>query len=154
MPLEPYCPPRRIAPFAATPTMNPNQPCPPILASDINPPPVWPLPVVDWVVPQAVPPGFPTGPFAPNDCGPVMPDLVVGDICVTQSPVTPGTGVLTVPCEPVGGAAICPPQPLREARYRAEAAAENRAEHRDDAIRTAEYDRREREREDRDRYRP
>jgi hypothetical protein len=52
-----------------TQTINPNQPLPVILASTQNPPPVWPLPVADWVVMPVVPPGFPTGPFTPDTTG-------------------------------------------------------------------------------------
>lgn len=53
-------------------TINPNQPDPVVLASDLLPPPVWPLPVGDWVVLPPVAEGFPTGPFLPEPEGPVQ----------------------------------------------------------------------------------
>lgn len=45
-------------------TINPNQPPPVALSSNLPPPPVWPLPPADWVVLPPVPPGWPTGPFS------------------------------------------------------------------------------------------
>jgi hypothetical protein len=46
-------------------TLNPNQPLPPILSSNLCTPPVWPLPNANWVVLPVVPVGFPQGPFPP-----------------------------------------------------------------------------------------
>ena len=51
--------------------LNPNQPLPVVLASKLCPPPVWPLPTVDWMSLPVVAPGFPSGPFTPSYAGPV-----------------------------------------------------------------------------------
>jgi len=41
-------------------TINPNLPPPVVLASNLPPPPVWPLPLANWQVLPVAPPGFPT----------------------------------------------------------------------------------------------
>lgn len=46
-------------------TINPNQPMPPVLSSNVCPPPLWPLPVGNWVSLPTVAEGFPVGPFTP-----------------------------------------------------------------------------------------
>lgn len=50
--------------------LNPNQPLPVVLASNLCPPPVWPLPLPNWLALPVVPPGFPLGPFTPAYTGP------------------------------------------------------------------------------------
>lgn len=56
-----------------TQAMNPNNPRPVALASDLPAPPVWPLPTTNWLVLPVVPSGFPTGPFPPQAMGPIAP---------------------------------------------------------------------------------
>jgi|SRR5215475_2563833 len=77
----------------ATITINPNQPRPPVLASDICPPPVWPLPLTDWKSLPVVPEGFPTGPFPAQSMGPIS------DGTPPVIPPCPGTSMV-VPDEP------------------------------------------------------
>lgn len=83
--------------MAAVVGPGPTQPPPPILASDLCPPPVWPLDSADWLMLPTVPIGFPTGPFTP----PVYANLGDG-ACAPSS--CPGTGLCGPPVTtPPGG---------------------------------------------------
>jgi hypothetical protein len=67
-------------------TLNPNQPLPVVLSSNVCPPPVWPLPVANWVPLPVVAEGFPAGPFTPTYTGPVGDGLFPGpSFCPGQS---------------------------------------------------------------------
>ena len=73
-------------------TINPNQPLPVVLSSQFCPPPVWPLPVANWVSLPTVAEGFPAGPFTPSYTGPV------GDPSnFTPLSPCPGTGLVVAP---------------------------------------------------------
>jgi len=82
----------------ATPqTPNPNQPPPVVLASNLNPPPVFPLPNANWLSLPVVPPPFPQGPFPP----PTIANPGTGQ---WPGPSTsPGTGLGGPPTAPAHG---------------------------------------------------
>jgi len=79
-----------------TMTINPNQPRPVVLASDKCPPPLWPLPVADWLTLPVVPQGFPTGPFPAQTMGPIS------DGTAPVIPLCPGTGMVAPTPPPPG----------------------------------------------------
>lgn len=70
-------------------TINPNQPLPVVLASNICPPPLWPLPLINWLSLPPVAEGFPVGPFTPTYTGPV------GGPPYIPQPPCPGTGLVS-----------------------------------------------------------
>ena len=52
-------------------TLNPNQPLPVVLTSNVCPPPVWPVPLANMLSLPVVPLDYPLGPFTPTYTGPV-----------------------------------------------------------------------------------
>jgi hypothetical protein len=80
---------------------NPNQPFPPILASDLPPPPTWPLPTGDWVILPVV--GIlPAPPWKPGPATPTPPVVPSGRI--TGFTVSAGgTGYTSAPTVTVAG---------------------------------------------------
>lgn len=78
---------------------NPTQPLPPILASTLCPPPVWPLPTADWLSLPVVAVGMPAGPFTPTYTGPVGTGAYPGPSSC------PGSGIGGGPLVPAGAVA-------------------------------------------------
>lgn len=113
-------------------TINPNQPRPVVLSSALCPPPVWPLPLADWVMLPVVPEGFPTGPFPTQIMGPIsdgIPPII---------PPCPGTDIVVPPLTP----------PIEDLRERREEIREARREAREE-IREERREEREERREER-----
>lgn len=86
-------------------TINPNQPMPPVLSSNVCPPPEWPLPVANWVSLPTVAAGFPTGPFTP-------PTFTPGTGLYPGDSFCPGSGMVVPAAPPIGTTAFSgSPQP-------------------------------------------
>lgn len=70
-------------------TINPNQPMPPVLSSNVCPPPLWPLPVANWVSLPTVAAGFPVGPFTPPTFTPGTGEYPGDSFCPGSGMVVP-----------------------------------------------------------------
>jgi hypothetical protein len=72
---------------------NPTQPLPVVLASDLCPPPFWPVPHGNQISLPVVAVGAPAGPFTPIYSGPV------GDGTYPGPSFCPGSGLVVQPPE-------------------------------------------------------